>query len=116
MNRCSPFLWLGVGLQATAVLLLVAGWWYVGEYVTSDPVRMSSKGIAYTPQSVHHLRIVIVAGCATWVAAILCLVGLLHGPRHRRCLFCGIPSIALVSLPVIALVLARLYVTLRHAF
>ena len=93
MDRCSPFLWAGVLLQALAALLVVGGFWYVGQFIPDGPERMSSKGITYTPQTVYHTRILILAGGGTLLAAVLSLVGLLEGPRNRRCIICGAPSI-----------------------
>lgn len=115
MDRCSPFLWAGVLLQALAVLLVVGGFGYVGQFIPDGPERMSGKGITYTPQTVYHTRILILAGGGTLLAAVLSLVGLLEGPRNRRCIICGAPSIAVVALPLIAWVVAFLIVKVRNA-
>ncbi len=115
MDRCSPFLWAGVLLQALAVLLAVGGFWYVGQFIPDGPERMSSKGITYTPQTIYHTRILILASGGTLLAAVLNLVGLLEGSRNRRCIICGSPSIAVFALPVSAWVVAVLIAGVRNA-
>src|SRR4051794_25900477 len=101
MNRCSPYVWIGVALQILVLLGVLGGYWWVREYIPTEPIRNTEKMRGITPQSIYFARLLIIAVSGTTLAAVACLVGLVHGPRNRRCFLCSAPSILVVGLPLV---------------
>jgi len=103
MARCSW--WVIVGFVALLLGLAYFAflYWYASYYVPDLPQRIDGKRFIHTPRGDAQLNALIGAVFVILSTSLVTLIGVVRGPRTKRCLIAGLFGPVLVASPFVAI-------------